>query len=168
MYVVDGYNAIRRVPRLAQAERGAGLEAGREALVAAILASGVLRNGNAIVVFDGASEASPSAPSPHPRLAIRFAAAPRTADDVIVELVASTRKREGLVVVTADRELDWRVRELGASAIPPERWSALRQKRRRGKRRPAPGAEPSGKPTASRREVDYWLEVFGADEKDEP
>ena len=68
--------------------------------------------------------------------------------------------------MTADREVDWQVRELGASVVAPERWEALRAPTRRS-RRPAPGVDSSGKPTPFRREVDYWLEVFGEKDDDE-
>ena len=52
-YVVDGYNVIRRVRRLRAIEQQHGLEQGREALLMALLESGVSSNGRIVVVFDG-------------------------------------------------------------------------------------------------------------------
>ena len=179
MFLVDGYNAIRRIPSLLNAEKGAGLAAGRRALVATLVASGILRSSRVIVVFDSAEGgAGPPDPSPHRMLSLRYSTPPQDADGAIVSLLeGAIARRAGVAikgtVVTADRELSWQVRRLGARVVLPEEWAPLRMKRVRGrvgrKAREAREAREarSEKPQASSAEVDYWLGVFGGGEKDE-
>ncbi|MGH9324569.1 MAG: NYN domain-containing protein [Vicinamibacteria bacterium] len=172
MFIVDGYNAVRRIPQLASAEKKAGLEAGRRALASAIVASGVLRRDRVIVVFDAASDTAPSEPSPHPMLSIRFSNPPRDADAAILDLLskAGASASKSVTVVTADRELAWEARRLGAQVVSPEDWALFRTKPK-PRRRSSPGPATE-KPEASARDVDYWLAVFGdrrdrGDRKDE-
>lgn len=173
MFLVDGYNAIRRTTALLNAETGAGLGAGRRALVATIVASGVLRSSRVLVVFDaGERAAGPPEPSLHPRLSLRFSIPPQNADATILALLEGAKRAGGtgsVTVVTADRELSWQVRRLGAGVVSPEEWAPLRP-------RPAPrarresGTERPEKPRASAADVDYWLRVFGDGDagEDEP
>lgn len=168
LFIVDGYNAIRRVAHLREPELKRGLEAGRRALVGRILESGVLQLAKVLILFDGevgaGSMAAALGTGPHKNLTVRFAP---HADDAIVEAVVRARKREGVTVVTADRELSWRVKELGATVVGPETWRALMPRRRKPPSAVAP-ADPSAaseKPRASKAEVDYWLSIFGEDEE---
>jgi predicted RNA-binding protein with PIN domain len=164
--LVDGYNAIRRVSSLSSAERGAGLAAGRRALVTTIVASGVLRSARVMVVFDGSDEGGvPSEPSPHPMLSVRYSTPPDDADRAIVTLVSGARPGAGgarlpVTVVTGDRELSWQTRRLGAAVVAPDEWEGLRQKRV-PRSRESTRRERSDKPPPSAGDVEYWLSVFG-------
>lgn len=168
MFLVDGYNAIRRVERLKTAEARAGLAGGRRALIATIVASGVLRSQRVVVVFDGSSEGRGSEISPHPDLAVRYSTPPSDADAAILSLLRGAPaggSGEPATVVTADQELSFEARRLGALVVSPERWVGLRtapRAKRRARRPPS-----SDKPQASASDVRYWLEVFGADTEDE-
>jgi predicted RNA-binding protein with PIN domain len=163
MILVDGYNAIRRVAHLKNAEERAGLEAGRRALLLAIVASGVLRSQRVIVVFDGSEAGVPSGPPPHRSLSVRYSVPPQSADEAILALMRKSREAPELViVVTADSELAFEARRLGARTVSPEAWEALRVARLRKPRGRAAARSDKPEPTAS--ETDYWRRVFGGDE----
>jgi YacP-like NYN domain len=173
MFLVDGYNAIRRTPSLSSAETRGGLAAGRRALVATLVASGILRSSRVMVVFD-AGEAAGGVPeaSPHRMLSVRYSIPPQDADAAILALIENAKEKgraAGLTLVTADRDLSFRARLLGAGVVPPEEWDPLRAKRIRGARprpRGSSTSESSNKPRATAADVDYWLTVFGEDDEE--
>jgi hypothetical protein len=111
------------------------------------------------VVFDAARETVPSEPSPHFMLSVRFSKPPADADAAILDLVARSRGKP-VTVVTADSDLAFEARKLGAAVIEPERWEPLKTtkalKPPKGKTTAA-----EAKPQASAKDVDYWLGVFG-------
>jgi hypothetical protein len=117
-----------------------------------------------VVVFDAARETAPSEPSPHPMLSLRFSAPPGDADAAILDLLARSRGEASspVTVVTADSDLAWEARKLGANVVAPESWEPLRLPRAR-KRKPAAVTSLVDKPQASAKDVDYWLGVFGED-----
>jgi len=121
-----------------------------------------------VVVFDTAREAAPSEPSPHPMLSIRFSTPPADADRTILDLLARSKGEasRSVTVVTADRDLSWEVRKLGASVVAPESWEAIKAGKGRSTK-PRAGDLPSEKPQASSKDVDYWLEVFGEEDVEE-
>lgn len=160
-YVVDGYNAIRRVDAFCRVEASRGLEAGRDALLSAIVASGVLDSSPVLVVFDGAADVTASMPRLHRSLTVRFSRAPESADAAIVALLQGADSSE-VRVVTADRELQFSVQRLGASVVTPESWDGLRTQRKR-RRRGVPPRPDKEKPKPSARDVAYWLDVFEPD-----
>ena len=69
-------------------------------------------------------------------------------------------------MVTADRDLSWEVRKLGASVVAPESWEAIKAGKGRSTK-PRAGGLPSEKPQASSKDVDYWLEVFREEDVEE-
>jgi predicted RNA-binding protein with PIN domain len=150
------------VASLASAERKAGLAAGRRALASSIVASGILRAHRVVVMFDAARENTPSEPSPHPMLSLRFSTPPRDADAAILDLLARSKGEASspVTVVTADSDLSWEARKLGASVVAPESWEPLKAPKGRKRRQSAANAR-SEKPQASAKDVDYWLGVFG-------
>jgi len=158
VYLVDGYNVIRGDSRLRAAEQTGGLEGGREALLNAIRGSSLLTKSRVEVVFDGAAEGAASAPALHPGLGVRFSRSPQNADAAILALLGSRGDPEATAVVTADRELAWEAKKLGASILSPEAWlrslsppprPAIRSK------------SESTKPQPTRAEVEWGLAAFG-------
>ncbi len=137
----------------------AGLAAGRRALLATIAASRILSTHRVVVVFDAGREsaAAPSEPSPHSMLSVRFSTPPANADAAILALLAGAKKDASVTIVTADSELSFQARKLGASVVPPESWEPLKMR----KARKPPKAVKDDKPQASAKDVDYWLDVFG-------
>lgn len=171
IFLVDGYNAIRRTPSLLSAETKAGLAAGRRALVATIVSSGILRSARVLVVFDASEEVAVAPePSPHSRMTLRYSSPTGSADDTILSLLEGAKNNGtgGVTVVTDDRELSWNVRRLGARVVSPGQWEPLRTKRisTPGARR-LPRKEKVDKPQVSAADVDYWLGVFGSGEEEE-
>ena len=163
MFVVDGYNAIRRIERFRRVETRSGLEAGRDALLTAILSSGILSSERVFVVFDGTREIIGATPSLHRALTVRFSRAPENADRTILSYIESQRRPEEVVLVSADEELAQSARRLGASVMAPESWNVLRPPKPRVRARADTTA--ADKPRASRSDVEYWLRIF--DDRDD-
>jgi len=112
-------------------------------------------------MFDAARETAPSEPSPHPMLSLRFSTPPADADAAILDLLARSKGASGPVtLVTADRDLSWEARKLGANVVAPESWEPLKAPKGR-KRKGAAANATADKPQASSKDVDYWLGVFG-------
>lgn len=164
-YLVDGYNVIRGTPRFRDIERREGLEAGREALVRALLSSPLLARASVTLVFDGAASGPETGTSPHPRLRVRFSRPPENADAAIVSLLGKHSGDESAsVVVSADRDLQWEARKRGVSVELPEAWLS-KVTPRPGRKVRKTGSDSSGKPAASREEVAWGLSVFGDGEE---
>ena len=158
LYLVDGYNVIRRDNRLRAVEQTGGLEAGREALLNAIRGSSLVTKSRVEVIFDGAAEGAPSAPALHSSLRVRFSQRPQDADAAILAALLSRGDPEATTVVTADRELAWEAKKLGATVLSPEAWLRSLSP----PTRPATRSKPeSTKPQPTRAEVEWGLAAFG-------
>ena len=64
------------------------------------------------------------------------------------------------IVVTADRDLQFSARRLGAGVVAPESWEGLRTRASKRRRRRPARADSGEKPTPSSQDVRYWLDVF--------
>ena len=118
LWVIDGYNVIRRDPdlRLREAE---SLEAGRRALVHLVIqAARTLPRDEFVIVFDGAriGDAAP----PRGRVRIVFSRPPETADDVVRRLGSVA----GSVVVSSDRAVQHAARRARAAVVDAETFVA--------------------------------------------
>jgi predicted RNA-binding protein with PIN domain len=96
LWLIDGYNVIRRDPDL-RSHEAQSLEAGRRVQLVKQLARATPRD-EFIVVFDGARV--DSATTSQGQVRILFSRPPETADDLIIRLAG--RSRAGSVVVTSD------------------------------------------------------------------
>jgi len=152
-YVVDGYNVIRRVRRLRAIEQQHGLEQGREALLMALLESGVSSNGRIVVVFDGIAGLTHPPVSVHSPIDVRFSRPPQNADKMIVSILRSRPYGGTVCVITADRDLEWEAMKLGARVLDPEDWLS----RLTGGKRPQAPEDP----VATLDDVRWGLRVFG-------
>jgi len=161
LYLIDGYNVIRRDPRLREVENGQGLEAGRAALIAQLRSSPLLASTPTTIVFDGSGDVVSRAPSRHANLRIIFSTPPANADDKIAAMVRGSETPEHVAVVTADQELSWRVREAGATVVSTEKFQTLRQPPRRKRAQPRGARDSSEKPRPTRSEIAWGLAVFG-------
>jgi hypothetical protein len=114
LIVVDGANVVGSVPDGWWRDRAGAAERLRDALAAAGPAAlpGAGGDDDLVLVLEGAARRVPAVPG------IRVVAAPGSGDDAIVDLVRENRDGE-TVVVTADRGLRDRVRELGARVVGP-------------------------------------------------
>ncbi|WP_367126373.1 NTP pyrophosphohydrolase [Streptomyces phytohabitans] len=121
LLVVDAANVVGSVPDGWWRDRYGAAERLRDRLVP-YAADGTAEHpgpAEVVLVVEGAARALPSVPG------VRTVAAPGSGDDAIVELVRAAAGPEAgapgrvCVVVTADRELRARVRELGAEVAGP-------------------------------------------------
>ena len=158
--LIDGYNLLYKDGALKNlAERS--LEEAREDLldsIAAYRTSGM----EIVVVFDGQGVLSGRRPALRPGLQVRFSRAPRTADQVILELIERETRRACLTVVTSDKKDIGRVaRAEGVRWVDSETF--LRRLRRAGKG--GPRREEEKPLRTSPEELEYWLKRFDPDPK---
>jgi hypothetical protein len=111
LVIVDAANVVGSVPDGWWRDRRGAAERLRDRLAA----DGVPGHAGPVeivLVVEGAARGVESVPG------VRVEAAPASGDDRMVELVAA-RSGRAVLVVTADRELRRRVRELGAEVTGP-------------------------------------------------
>ncbi|GAB3859215.1 hypothetical protein ACFPIJ_20195 [Dactylosporangium cerinum] len=114
LIVVDGANVVGSVPDGWWRDRRGAATRLRDALAARDVSTlPAVLLGAVTLVVEGAARGVP------PVAGVHVEAAPQSGDDHIVALVADNVVRRPVVVVTADRELRQRVRELGASIVSP-------------------------------------------------
>lgn len=107
-FIFDGHNLIGKTP-------GLRLDDPDDERKLVLLLRGYLRRvkKKGTVVFDqGAFAELPSLSNRD--LTVRFARPPRTADDVILDMVRQERNPRGLIVVTSDRRVSDLARQAGA------------------------------------------------------
>lgn len=110
-YLIDGHNLIGVLSGMSLSD--VDDEAQLVGLLRGFL-SRTRRKGR--VVFDrGATGLAPSLNTP--TLAVTFARPPRTADDIILDLVARERNPRGLIVVSGDGRLQTATRQRGAVVV---------------------------------------------------
>ncbi len=119
LILVDGYNAIRTTPALAGRE-SESLEAGREALIAALRGSTRLANDTVIVVFDGANDRSFVSVSRSAHVAMQFTPPGVTADQVIVRRAQAEARARPVIVVTNDSAIRLACEAAGCVVTRPE------------------------------------------------
>ena len=120
LWVIDGYNVIRRDPDL-RGHEAQSLETGRRALIQLVrqLARTIPRDEFAIV-FDGARVDSPAPTNGQVR--VMFSRPPETADELVVRLAG--RSRAGSVVVTSDRAVQQAADRARAAVVSAETFVA--------------------------------------------
>lgn len=163
-YWIDGYNLILRKRWNASMT----LQQCRDKLLSSVAALGVPVR----VFFDASKpgaggvrgDATPST------LVTPVFVRDRSADDAMADLLRSARKGS-VTVVTDDRELRGRVRQLGANALGVSKFLERLEKKASPVVRPGTrGApvEPGEKPShISRKQVQEWMDWFGFDEDDD-
>ena len=155
--LIDGYNLLYKDGVLKDlAERS--LEEAREQLLARIAAYRTAQM-EIVVVFDGRGASAPRSASRR-GVQVRFSPFPKTADQMILELIDRERRRASLTVVTSDRKDIGRVaRAEGVRWISSE--SFLSRLKRGGKDARRPSGEKPGH--TSEKEMEYWLKRFASD-----
>ena len=152
LIIVDGYNVILRSEHLKPGPDRTLREA-RDKLVN--LLSWALGSGDAqfIVVFDGADQ--PGHDEREGRVEVRYSRPPRTADDVIRELVEDRLPRvDRLTVVTSDLAVARHARAMGAAVALADLFLASTIGAAAG------GEAPEKPSTLSKREIEEWAELF--------
>ena len=163
-YWIDGYNVILRKR---WNDRGT-LEQAREKLLSAVIALGV-----PVRVYFDASKTPGGHGSPHSRSShvVPVFVRQGTADDAMADDLRNKPKSQ-ITVVTDDRELRGRARQLGANTCGVNTFVAKLDKtispvskpRRHG--RPTATGDKPGR--VSKKDVDDWMRYFGFDDEEEP
>jgi predicted RNA-binding protein with PIN domain len=158
--LIDGYNLLHKDGVLKNlAERS--LEAAREELLASIAN---YRTGGIeiVVVFDGQGASGHRKSSSRPGIQVRFSRPPKTADQVILEILEKESRRSSLTVVTSDKKDIGRI-----AAAEGVRWISsetfLRRLGRTGSKGRRREREHEKPPATSPAEVEYWLKRFDPD-----
>lgn len=126
LILIDGYNVIRNTPGLLSAHESSGA-AGREALLAQVVAKYRHTPHTVVVVFDGdgASERVEAVPRSG-RIRVIFTARGQTADDTLVRLAAEAQATGTRVkLVSKDGELVQRANAHDAQSARPEQLAEL-------------------------------------------
>lgn len=137
LWLIDGYNVIRRDPDLAGID-GRSLEEGRSALLALLAAVARGSPDEFLVVFDGV-RATRGAGSGG-RVQVVFSRPPEKADDVLVRL--ARQRGAGATVVTSDRMVQAGARRARAAVVG----AAAFLERARSEGGPAPDDEEDDRP----------------------
>lgn len=150
--LIDGHNLIGRLPGISLADTD-----DEEALIR-LLITFRARTGKAItVVFDPGVTSTLAQTRKIGGVQVISAPHGSNADAIILRRVTQARNRQGLTVVTSDRELAIGVTGLGARVQSAESFSAqLGQPEAQTSRKEQP-------PTPA--EVDEWLALFGNDDE---
>lgn len=153
---IDGYNLIRQVDQFACQERGAGLEAGRTALIRALAGYKTETGHQIVLVFDG--DDGIQGPDVIQKEGIRlvFSKPPLSADDVIVAHLKRRHGKKSLLVVTSDREILREAKRHKISAMKSDDFSTELR---------SPKLGGSNSTTASEEETEfgdtaYWENIF--------
>ena len=116
--IVDGYNLIRQSPSLSQIE-DQDLEEGRRELVRRLSDYQRRKRHQILVVFDAAEGVHSSQKQEWVQgISVTYSRRGETADEVIKRLAAAGR--EGVVIITSDRELASFAERQGSTAIRSE------------------------------------------------
>lgn len=152
VFIIDGYNLIRRIPALHRS--GPSLEYQRRALITRLSAFRVRTRATCIVVFDGTVEAGHTTSSTS-GIQVVFSRKPSSADDLIKRLVDQEKNKGHVTVVTSDNEIMWYAKASGCTAQSAE---AFHERLTADDSMDRP--EVKSDPNLSQREIDVWKKLF--------
>jgi predicted RNA-binding protein with PIN domain len=121
LIAVDGYNFIKQSPELRRLEQ-IELQKAREGLLEQLRSYKRLKGHSFIVVFDGRQEGRLAGQRERSGgIEVIFSKPGEKADEVLKRL--ASEKREGIAVVTSDRDVASFAEKKGATAIPAADWA---------------------------------------------
>lgn len=153
-YIVDGNNVMGQTPGWHRDKPGS-----RHRLLRELAAFAAGAKARVTVVFDGAPDDGVPDGSTFRGVRVYYPARGSDADSVIERLVASSRDRRGLTVVTSDRRLAAECRDLGARVV---RSGEFRKQMASAASR-APDEEPGKSEAPPAEAVDEWMRYFGCE-----
>ena len=116
LIAVDGYNFIKQSPELRKLEQ-VELQKAREGLIERLVQYKRIKGHSITVVFDGWQEGRPPGHRERSRgIEVIFSGHGEKADEVLKRL--ATEKRDGILLVTSDREVAHFAEKKGAKVIP--------------------------------------------------
>ena len=122
LIAIDGYNFIKQSPELRRLEQ-IELQKAREGLIEQLRKYRRLKGHSIIVVFDGRQEGRLTGHRERfGGIDVVFSKPGEKADDVLKRL--ASEKREGITVVTSDRDVALFAEKKGATTIPVPDWAA--------------------------------------------
>lgn len=148
-YLVDGNNLAHALGL------ATGGLADRESCARTVASFCRSHGAQATVVFDGRGPEGTEGPTRGHRVAVRYSGS-RSADEVILSLLGSSKTPRDFTVVTSDKSLGDKARHRGALVERAHEFSR-RLDRKSGKTR-GPGEKPAPKETPE--QIDAWLAVF--------
>jgi len=149
-FLIDGHNLIGQMPGLSLADPD-----DEQHLIEQLRAYLVRVNKKGVVIFDKGLPGGGGKWSNN-LLEVRFAPAPKTADDVIKERLLREKNPRGLVVVSGDRELVQAAQRAGAAVRLPAKFIS-------DMAAAASAQTPSAKEVGlSAAEVEAWERAFRA------
>jgi len=155
-FLIDGHNLIGQMPGLSLADPD-----DEQQLIEQLRAYLVRVNKKGVVVFDKGLPGGGGKWS-NTVLEVRFAPAPKTADEVIKDRLAREKNPRGLVVVSGDRELIEAAQRAGAAVRTPAKFIS-------DMTTAATAQTPSAKETGlSADEVAAWEQTFRAGKPKNP
>lgn len=161
-YLIDGNNLMHSLADV-------GPQVGREALCK-LLQPLLAQGESAHVVFDG-PEPPPGVARQIERTGVRVTyAAQRTADEVILKLIAQDTAPKRLTVVSTDKEIRRAAERRRCKAVTSQEFAKKLLHIDAARRRPKPAKSPEFRAKQkglSEQETRRWLRVFGLDKGDE-
>ncbi len=116
LIAIDGYNFIKQSPELRRLEQ-VELQKAREGLIEKLVQYKRIKGHSITVVFDGWQEGKLSGHRERSRgIEVIFSRHGEKADDVLKRMAAE--RREGILLVTSDREIAHFAEKKGAKVIP--------------------------------------------------
>lgn len=116
LIAIDGYNFIKQSPELRKLEQ-VELQKAREGLIEDLARYKRIKGHSIIVVFDGGQQGRTAGERGSSRgIQVIFSRPGEKADDVLKRLAAE--KREGILLVTSDREIAGFAEKKGAKVLP--------------------------------------------------
>ena len=158
--IVDCYNVLHQTmpPMLAGLDEGALCRALGRTPWASPAAGGIT------VVADGRPKPLRAEASPVESVELVFAGSSRSADDLIIDLIAADSAPRRLTVVSSDRQIRAAARRRRARDLPADRFiDKLCGHLRRGETRPPPPGRPAVDPLPPEL-VERWKRAFGIDD----
>lgn len=154
--IVDGYNMIYRIPKLARMMES-DLEQARSELIWLLKSYLVRARVHIVLVFDGKyAGLNTTSPRVKNRLQIIFSKHPIKADPIIKKMLHDEKKKKGLTLVSEDKELMQYARSAGSQVLSPAEFLHRIEKR-------VYKNELHNKydMDLSEEEIAEWLEIFG-------
>ena len=161
LWVLDGYNVIRRDPRLREVEATQGTEVARTLLLSQVrhFRAQQRRGVSVVIVYDGGFD------GPVPRskgVRVAFPPPGRSADDTVLAEAKRAEGRQEVTVVTSDlHDIASRLRGLSARHMTVEEFADRLWPDAGGDDVAASADKPE---QVSKGDVDFWMREFGDDQ----
>jgi len=157
--LIDAWNVCFKIPKIASLIPD-HLETARERFNSLIRLYFSTRKVTFKIVYDGQPDIFTD--NFKQNQSVSFSRNPEKADDLIISYIQKQKNRRGITVITSDRQLSLRARDLGAKVLSSELFI---QKIQRKDNKKANNSEKQN-PSIGQEEIDYWLKKFSDDDQE--